>query len=66
MAYHGGNYETTYETYERMIEFAEKKQLEFCGYSYEAFILDEISVIGYENYITEIQFKLNQNKEANP
>lgn len=58
VAYHRGNYETTYETYERMIEFAEKNQLEFCGYSYEAFILDEISVIGYENYITEIQIQV--------
>ncbi|MDO5794426.1 MAG: MerR family transcriptional regulator [Turicibacter sp.] len=58
VAYHRGNYEKTYETYERMIEFAEKKQLEFCGYSYEAFILDEISVIGYENYITEIQIQV--------
>ena len=58
MAYHRGIYEKTYETYERMIEFAEKNQLEFCGYSYEAFILDEISVIGYENYVTEIQIQV--------
>lgn len=58
VAYHRGIYEKTYETYERMIEFAEKNQLEFCGYSYEAFILDEISVIGYENYVTEIQIQV--------
>ena len=63
VAYHRGNYETTYETYERMIEFAEKNQLEFCGYSYEEFILDEISVIGYENYITEISSKINSSYE---
>ncbi len=60
VAYHRGIYEKTYETYERMIEFAEKNQLEFCGYSYEAFILDEISVIGYENYVTEIQIQVKQ------
>ena len=38
VAYHRGNYDTTMKHMNVLIEFAEKKQLEFCGYSYEAFI----------------------------
>lgn len=41
-----------------MIEFAKQNNLEFSGYSYEEFILDEISVIGYDNYLTQIQIQV--------
>ncbi len=58
IAYHRGNYDKTYQAYDRMIEFAKNNNLEFCGYSYEEFILDEASVIGYDNYITEIQIQV--------
>ena len=58
IAYHRGSYDTTYKTYDRMIEFAKQNNLEFSGYSYEEFILDEISVIGYDNYLTQIQIQV--------
>lgn len=58
IAYHRGSYDTTYQTYDRMIEFAKQNNLEFLGYSYEEFILDEISVIGYDNYLTQIQIQV--------
>ena len=58
VAYHRGSYDTTYQTYDRMIEFAKQNNLEFLGYSYEEFILDEISVIGYDNYLTQIQIQV--------
>ena len=58
IAYHRGSYDTTYQTYDRMIEFAKQNNLEFSGYSYEEFILDEISVIGYDNYLTQIQIQV--------
>ena len=41
-----------------MIEFANQNNLQFCGYSYEEYILDEASVIGYDNYLTEIQIQV--------
>lgn len=58
VAYHRGSYDTTYQTYDRMIEFAKQNNLEFLGYSYEEFILDESSVIGYDNYLTQIQIQV--------
>ena len=39
-------------------KFAKQNNLEFSGYSYEEFILDEISVIGYDNYLTQIQIQV--------
>lgn len=58
VAYHLGNYDETYLAYNRMIEFANQNNLQFCGYSYEEYILDEASVIGYDNYLTEIQIQV--------
>lgn len=58
MAYHQGDYELSYQTYDRVKSFAKANQLELEGYAYEEFILDEVSVKGYENYLLKIQIKI--------
>lgn len=55
VAYHKGSYAFVYQTYEKMLEFIKKQQLEVIGYAYEELILDEVSVKGYENYLTQIR-----------
>lgn len=60
VAYHRGNFEEIYLTYQRMIDFAKENHLEFIGYAYEDFILDEASVIGYENYLTQVQIQVRK------
>ena len=39
---------------QRLLNFIEEKQLKIIGYAYEELLLDEISVKGYENYMTQI------------
>lgn len=58
IAYHQGDYELSYQTYDRIKAFAKANHLEFEGYAYEEFILDEVSVKGYENYLLKIQIKI--------
>lgn len=52
--YHKGSFETGYQTYEKILDFIEQNNLRVVGPSYEEFLLDEVAVKGYENYITEI------------
>ena len=54
VGYHKGSYEQIHKTYELLLNFIEEKQLKIIGYAYEELLLDEISVKGYENYMTQI------------
>lgn len=58
IAYHQGDYALSFKTYHRLKAFAKVNQLELEGYAYEEFILDEVSVKGYENYLLKIQIKI--------
>lgn len=55
VAYHKGSFEEVSQTYERMLEFIKENQLQIAGYAYEELLLDEVSVKGYENYMTQIR-----------
>lgn len=54
VAYHKGSYETIKETYDKILLFLDENNLTLGDYSYEEYILDEVSVKGYENYLTQI------------
>ena len=53
-AYHTGGYETLYQTYERMMAYAQNAGYRLGEYFYEEVLLDDLSVKGYENYVLQI------------
>ena len=53
-AYHTGGYETLYQTYERMMAYAQNAGYRLGEYFYEDVLLDDLSVKGYENYVLQI------------
>lgn len=55
VAYHRGSFEDSHLTYEKIMHFIQDHNLEIVDYAYEEAILDEISVEGYENYLTQIR-----------
>ena len=59
IAYHKGNYETIDSTYKKIIAFLNSFNLNIGDYAYEEYILDEASVKGYNNYLTEISIEVS-------
>ena len=53
-AYHTTGYDSIEETYQNMIGFANENKLILDDYFFEDVILDELSVIGYENFVIKI------------
>lgn len=58
IAYHKGSYKKIYKTYEKVLTFINDNQLKIKGNSYEEYVLDEISVNGYDNYVTQIAIEV--------
>lgn len=54
VAYHIGQYATISETYEKMQVYLEENGFKINGDGFEIYLLDEISVTGIDNYMTEI------------
>lgn len=54
VAYHKGSYKSISETYEKIVNFMQSQNLNLKTFSYEEYMLDEVSVKGYENYLTKI------------
>ncbi|WP_097026873.1 MerR family transcriptional regulator [Clostridium peptidivorans] len=54
VAYHHGSYETTYKTYNKLLEFLEKKHLRVNGFTYEEYLIDEVAARNENDYITQI------------
>lgn len=54
IAYHHGSYTTIDKTYKKILKFLKGTNLSLGRYAYEEFILDETTVKGYENYVTQI------------
>lgn len=61
IAYHRGDYRTINNTYKIMLEFLKNSNFNIGRYSYEEFLLDETSVKGYDNYITQILIEVEKN-----
>jgi len=58
VAYHKGKDNIIDETYDRILHFIAINKLSIKGYSYEEYVLDEITVSGDDNYITQIMLEV--------
>lgn len=58
IGYHKGDDDQIGSAYFRIFEFIKQNNLKINGYSYEEFILDEISVNGEDNYVTKIMIQV--------
>ncbi|MEK3886449.1 MerR family transcriptional regulator [Bacillus sp. FSL K6-3431] len=58
IAYHIGSYKKVAHTYEKILTFIDENNLEIKSGAYEEYVLDEISVSGYDNYVTQIAIKV--------
>lgn len=54
VAYHTGGYDGLGELYEKIFKYAQSHQLDLKGYCYEDVLLDDLSVLGYENYALKV------------
>ena len=60
VAYHKGSEELIHQTFEKMISFIRNNHLQLTNYTYEEYILDEISVSDSDEYITEIMMHVER------
>jgi len=58
VAYHVGNDENISKTYKEIMKFINTNPIKLGSYSYEEYILDEISVSGNDNYVTQIMVEV--------
>lgn len=63
VAYHQGSYTTIGKTYRRIKEYLLKSNYRIIGDAFEEYILDEISVNGIENYLTQITIQVAEDNE---
>lgn len=54
IAYHQGDYNFIDKTYKKILQFLKASNLVIGKFSYEEFLLDEVTVKGYDNYLTQI------------
>jgi DNA-binding transcriptional MerR regulator/effector-binding domain-containing protein len=54
IAYHEGDYNNIDKTYKKILQFLKNSNLTIGKYSYEEFLLDEVTVKGYDNYVTQV------------
>lgn len=60
VTYHSTGYLKLGETYQKIISFIQKNNLEVVGDFYEDVLLDELSIKGYENYLVQISIRINK------
>lgn len=61
VAYHKGDYNNIGKTYNKILQFLKISNLTIGKYSYEEFLLDEVTVKGYDNYLTQILVEVSTN-----
>ena len=54
VAYHQGSYTTIDKTYKKIIKSLNEANLKIGKYAYEEYVLDETTMKGFENYVTQI------------
>lgn len=59
-SYHTSGYSSIGITYKKMLAFAKKNQLKLSNYFFEDTILDELSVVGYENFLVKISIQIEE------
>ncbi len=62
--YHKNGYFTVEEAYDKIIDYANEHKITLGAYFYEYMILDELSVIGIENYVVKISIQVIENNES--
>lgn len=63
--YHMDGYSSIGVGYEKILQYANKEQLQLGDFFYEDVLLDELSVEGYDNYVVQISIRLKApQKEA--
>ncbi|TQR20619.1 MerR family transcriptional regulator [Psychrobacillus vulpis] len=58
VAYHKGNDKNISKTYKKIMKFIDTHHIKLGNYSYEEYVLDEISVSGNDNYVTQIMIEV--------
>ncbi len=58
VAYHKGSDKNISDTYKKIMQFIDAQPITLGNYAYEEYILDEISVSGEENYVTQIMVEV--------
>lgn len=54
IAYHQGSYTTIDQTYKKIIDYLNTAKLKIGQYAYEEYVLDETTMKGFDNYVTQI------------
>lgn len=57
-AYHKGHWDTMKEAYDRLFSYAKEHRLQLGDLFFEDMLLDELTMYGYENYVTQISVKI--------
>lgn len=60
ISYHTNGYSSISVTYKKMLAFAEDNQLKLTNYFFEDMILDELSVVGYENFLVRVSIQIEE------
>ncbi|QUG41624.1 MerR family transcriptional regulator [Psychrobacillus sp. INOP01] len=60
VAYHVGNDKNISKTYKKIMKFIDTHHIKLGSYSYEEYVLDEISVSGNDHYVTQIMIKVEE------
>lgn len=60
IAYHRGNYKSTYKTYNKLLSFLEENHLTMGDFSYEEYLIDEVAARYEDEYITKITLEVSK------
>ena len=66
VVYHKGTYETSYQSYHLFLDYAKKNHLILDDIAYDESLIDELTEVNPQNYITQIsvKFKKKSSKRA--
>jgi len=60
ITYHHGNYKSTHETYNSILEFIERHQLEVGEFFYEDYLIDDIASCNPDDFVTRIMIEVKE------
>lgn len=60
VTYHHGSYETTHETYKKILEFIQRHHLEVGEFFYEDYLIDDIASCKPDDFVTRIMIQIKE------
>ncbi|WP_313892419.1 MerR family transcriptional regulator [Psychrobacillus sp.] len=60
VGFHKGDDKNISKTYKKMMDFIDTHHIKLGSYAYEEYVLDEISVTGNDNYVTQIMIEVEE------